>query len=245
MANISAEARKKAFQDLYSAISKATITDNGATGGNLKIVNVPYNGTLQDLFKKVAIGNRTIAKFMHAVVALKLFKVTDHGNKGVTIERLHSGIYRFNKETNKNEHIIGFDLIPFIMSAASKSATKEEPEVTPAIAAIQKEAKKVLTVSKDVSALTDDELAAYGKQADEDEVNARSMVQNALFRKNQYRIEVQKREKRRKAEEEARKKTEEEANILKSRKEFLARLKETARASGIPWEELMKLDGVV
>ena len=245
MAAITPEAREQMYKALYDAISMRT-REERKSGPRTYYVRVPYNGTVQDLFKEVKTSTATITKFLWAVsVRYEIFRITNRGKQGVTIERLKSGISIQDPNTHLLRDITGYELIPFIMEAVTSYVPNSNPKEAPKKEDVKKPVKRILNKRNDVSQLSDEELQSYYRKAEEDERIAYEARQDALYRKNLVRSEMQSREKRRKEEEEARKKAEEEANRLKSHKEFLARLKETARASGISWEELMKLDGTV
>ena len=108
--------RTKVFTDLYTAVSKATAETKNAKGEVQKTI---FKGFVKDLFKGV--NTLTVTKFLWAVShrtdALKtpLFKVKYCGKKGYEIERIHSGFV--SDETGKK--IVGVDLVPYIIAAAS------------------------------------------------------------------------------------------------------------------------------
>lgn len=109
MARLTKEQYKQLYNLLYARISKATAeTDNGKS---------IYRGTLSDLFGDAKVCSSTITIFLWAVshktnaLPTVLFKISKTG-KGVEISRVHSGFY-----DNAGNHIIGTELVPFIMAA--------------------------------------------------------------------------------------------------------------------------------
>lgn len=232
---ITKDARLKIYQDLYRIISKATISDNGEVGANKKIVHVPYNGFVKDLFQEVHTSTQSITSFLHAVSVMKLFRVVNHGKKGVTIERLKSGIKVIDPKTHKPIDVVGYDLVPYIMRATCRCDKKEtvpaaeEPVQAPAPAPVV--TPKDFSQVRNVTILTDAELSEFGRQAAKDFEYAKNLLEDARERKMRHHNECQRRQK----EQEA-------ANIKKSRTMFLGKLKQMAKDAGVPWEELMKLD---
>jgi len=110
------DARTLLFTNMYKDISKATAEKRDAKGNVEKTI---FKGFVKDLFKGV--NTLTVTKFLWAVShrtdALKtpLFRVKYCGKKGYEIERIHSGFV--SDETGKK--IIGVDLVPYIIAAAS------------------------------------------------------------------------------------------------------------------------------
>lgn len=110
------DARTLLFTNMYKDISKATAEKRDAKGNVEKTI---FKGFVKDLFKGA--NTLTVTKFLWAVShrtdALKtpLFKVKYCGKKGYEIERIHSGFV--SDETGKK--IVGVDLVPYIIKAAS------------------------------------------------------------------------------------------------------------------------------
>ena len=151
------EDRESTYQMLYTKVSKATAEVDGK--------KQVYNGRLTSLFDDVPVSSTTITQFVWAIshktdaLPTALFSIKKTG-KGVTIERLHSGFY-----DNSGKHIVGKDLIPFIIRAmASYQPKANKARGTGARTANQKpvEAPTIQTTT-DLSHLSDDELASFGK----------------------------------------------------------------------------------
>lgn len=125
----SKEARVLLYTKMYTAISKATAEKMNAKGESVKAI---YNGNVADLFSGICNHPRTIRAFMWAVshktdaLPTALFRVVSHGVKGTEISRIHSGFY-----DDQRNHIVGTNLIPFIMDAIKLwepvSRAKKEP----------------------------------------------------------------------------------------------------------------------
>ena len=115
---------------LYTKISKATaeiVSDNKAS-------KVTYFGKMLDLFEGVDVSKATLTSFLwaisHKTTALPviLFKIDRIPSKGIRVNRIHSGFY------DNGQHIIGIDLIPYIMSAMKEyqpKARQTKKEVVP------------------------------------------------------------------------------------------------------------------
>lgn len=106
------DALSDAYKLLYAKISSVTAEDNGK-----KRI---FNGTLKSLFSEVPVSSYIITRFIWAiahktnVLPTVLFSVKKNGRDGVIVERLHSGFYN-----DKGRHVIGNELVPFIMKSAS------------------------------------------------------------------------------------------------------------------------------
>ena len=183
------EERKSAYQMLYTKISKVTAEIDGQ--------KQIYRGQLKDLFSDVKVSTATITRFMWAitrktsVLPTMLFSVKKDGNKGVIVERLHSGFY-----DNAGKHIVGMDLIPFIMRAVGLHQVKASKNTK--IVDEKKYTETLLVeVASDLSDLTgvsDDALAAFGKDA-QDRLN------KAKADLEKYNEEVKRREEVRKKQQ--------------------------------------------
>lgn len=189
------EERKNAYQILYTKISKVTAEVDGK--------KQVFYGQLRELFADANVSHATITRFMWAithkteVLPVVLFSVRKNGHSGVVVERLHSGFY-----TEKREHIIGFDLIPYIMKAATLHQPKPNKGRNKDVVA----SKKLPTISKEeyafglklevatsltgLSGVSEDALAQFGRDAQERRDKA--LADLAL-----YEEEVQRREKKR------------------------------------------------
>lgn len=155
------EDRESTYQMLYAKISKVT----AEIGGKKQI----YYGQLKELFSDISISGATITRFVWAithkteVLPTTLFSIKKNGNKGVIIERLHSGFY-----DNSGKHIVGMDLIPFIMRAVCLCQTKANKDHNTKIVNEKKYTETpLIEVASDLSDLTgvsDDALAYFGKE---------------------------------------------------------------------------------
>lgn len=106
------EALIASYQMLYAKISSAT----AEVDGKKRI----FRGQFKELFAEVPVSQGVITRFVWAishstkVLPTTLFSIKKDGNKGVIVERLHSGFYDDNRK-----HVVGTDLIPFIMQATT------------------------------------------------------------------------------------------------------------------------------
>lgn len=191
--SMTTEERKNAYQMLYTKISKVTAEVNGQ--------KQIYRGQLKDLFSDVKVSTATITRFMWAithktpVLPTMLFSVKKDGNKGVIVERLHSGFYN-----DKREHIVGMDLVPFIMQAAGLHQPKANKARGSGVTVV----KKIPTISKEeyefnlklevatsltgLSGVSDSALAHFGK-------DAQNRFDKAKADLDEYAKEVERREK--------------------------------------------------
>lgn len=185
--SMTTEERKNAYQMLYTKISKVTAEVNGQ--------KQIYRGQLKDLFSDIKVSTATITRFMWAithktpVLPTILFSVKKDGNKGVIVERLHSGFYN-----DKREHIVGMDLVPFIMQAAGLHQPKAN-KARGTGATVPK--KQTITISHEIeiatsltglAGISDDALAHFGK-------DAQSRFDKAKADLDEYAKEVERREK--------------------------------------------------
>lgn len=186
------EDRESTYQMLYTKISKVT----AEIGGKKQV----YNGQVQELFSDVAVSGMTITRFLWAIshktdiLPTILFSIKKTG-KGVTIERLHSGFY-----DNSGKHVIGMDLIPFIMRAVSLYQPKPNKARGSGVTVVE----KIPTLSKEeyafnlelevassltgLSGVSDSALAHFGK-------DAQSRFDKAKADLDEYVKEVERREK--------------------------------------------------
>lgn len=222
------EDRENTYLLLYTKISKVTAEINGK--------KQIYNGQIKELFSGVDVSKLTITKFLWAIshktdaLPTNLFSIKKTGN-GVAIERLHSGFY-----DNSGKHIVGADLVPFIMRAMplyqpkenKVRASKHKPEIVEA----QKQEEEVKIVSQeespkvplfdcigklDLSSYKDEDLPAL------QEAIAKAFADEQLRR------------------EEARKEAERHAKIQQT----LAVIKEMLSSEGITWDDILKEDGIL
>ena len=127
------EALLTSYHMLYAKISSAT----AEVGGKKRI----FRGQLKELFSEVNVSQTTITKFMWAVshvtkvLPTTLFSVKKDGNKGVVVERIHSGFYDDNRK-----HVVGIDLVPFIMQATT--FWKPTPRAKSSVAVVQEKVKQ-------------------------------------------------------------------------------------------------------
>ena len=111
-ANKTKDDRRSLYIRLYTIVSKATAQD--------KI----YIGTLKDLFKDVSLSAGALARFMWVIthktdaIPKPLFKLVDHGVKGIELYRINSGFYTY--ANGERTHIYGIELIPYIMMAVTE-----------------------------------------------------------------------------------------------------------------------------
>lgn len=111
-ANKTKDDRRSLYTQLYTIVSKATAQD--------KI----YIGALKDLFKDVPVSACVLTRFMWAIthkteaIPNPLFRLIDHGIKGVELYRINSGFYTY--PNGKRTHIYGIELIPYIMMAVTE-----------------------------------------------------------------------------------------------------------------------------
>ena len=192
------EARKELYTRLYTIVSKATAEE--------KI----YVGMLKNLFADVKASTNVLTRFMWVIthkteaVPKPLFKLIDHGMKGIELQRLNSGFYM--DQEGQRIHIYGIDLIPYIMAALTERRTfliqtkSAKPVVQPvqAVQEIPKQEIKQETPKtpnrpqlRDLTTLSDKDLAEYGRLCD-------VYVQDALAKRSNYRAEIQRREDERK-----------------------------------------------
>lgn len=111
----SKEERMVLYNMLYVKLSKATAEIKNEKHEDVRLVFV---GKVKDLFQEIKTDPGTIAKFLWAVshktdvLPTVLFRIVDHGVKGLEISRIHSGFYDAQRK-----HITGSDLVPFIIKA--------------------------------------------------------------------------------------------------------------------------------
>ena len=154
----SKEERMVLYNMLYVKLSKATAEIKNEKREDVRLVFV---GKVKDLFQEIKTDPGTIAKFLWAVshktdvLPTVLFRIVDHGVKGLEISRIHSGFYDAQRK-----HITGSDLVPFIIKAAElykpTPRAKKESVVTLPIEAPKLPEYAKLPVSPDQ--LTDAEL---------------------------------------------------------------------------------------
>ncbi|MBO4784146.1 MAG: hypothetical protein J5521_05315 [Lachnospiraceae bacterium] len=186
------EDRESTYQMLYTKISKVTAEIDGK--------KQIYCGQLKELFSDISISTATITRFIWAithkteVLPTTLFSIKKNGNKGVIVERLHSGFY-----DNSGKHIVGMDLIPFIMQAASLHQPKANKARGTGVTVVE----KIPTLSKEkhefnlelevatsltgLSGVSDSALAHFGK-------DAQSRFDKAKSDLDEYAKEVERRE---------------------------------------------------
>lgn len=184
------EARKELYIQLYTIVSKATAE------------NKIYVGMLKNLFADVKVSTNVLTRFMWVIthkteaVPKPLFKLIDHGVKGVEIQRLNSGFYV--DQEGQRIHIYGIDLIPYIMAALTErnnflmQAKRGKPMVQSEEVPKQETQQENPKASnrpqlRDLTTLSDKDLAEYGRMCD-------IYVQDALAKRSNYRTEVQRRE---------------------------------------------------
>lgn len=130
----SKEERMVLYNMLYVKLSRATAEIKNEKREDVRLVFV---GKVKDLFQEIKTDSRTIAKFLWAVshktdvLPTVLFRIVDHGVKGLEISRIHSGFYDAQRK-----HITGSDLVPFIIKAAelykpTPRAKKESVAILP------------------------------------------------------------------------------------------------------------------
>jgi len=185
------EDRESTYQMLYAKISKVTAEIDGQ--------KQIYRGQLKELFSDVPVSQFIITRFVWAishktsVLPVALFSIKKDGNKGVIVERLHSGFY-----DDKHHHIVGVDLIPFIMNAvrlhqpkANKARGTNRTVATKRIVTSEKctetLAIEIATDLTDLMNVSDDALAYFGKDA-QDRLN------KAKADLDKYNNEVKRRE---------------------------------------------------
>ena len=111
-ANKTKEARKALYIRLYTIVSRATAQDT------------IYTGTLKALFEEVQTSKAILTRFMWVIthktdaIPNPLFRLIDHGVKGIELYRINSGFYAY--PNGKRTHIYGIDLIPYIMMAVTE-----------------------------------------------------------------------------------------------------------------------------
>lgn len=194
------EALIASYQMLYAKISSAT----AEVDGKKRI----FRGQFKELFAEVPVSQGVITRFVWAishstkVLPTTLFSIKKDGNKGVIVERLHSGFY-----DNNRKHIVGTDLVPFIMQSASLHQSKpnktydahvlnnkgDEKPVIVRTAMQEKIDHECEIMSCDIngtglSGVSDDTLAYFGKDAQE-------RYNKAKHDLDIYHAEVQRREK--------------------------------------------------
>ncbi|MBO7451732.1 MAG: hypothetical protein J6U54_15420 [Clostridiales bacterium] len=166
------EDRESTYQMLYTKVSKATAEVDGK--------KQVYDGRLTSLFDDVPVSSTTITQFVWAIshktdaLPTTLFSIKKTG-KGVAIERLHSGFY-----DNSGKHIVGKDLVPFIMRAMALYQPKANKARGTRTAKKQEVADNKLVeahsieVDTDLIGLSEDALASFGKDAKDrlDKANA-------------------------------------------------------------------------
>lgn len=192
------EDRESTYQMLYAKISKVTAEINGE--------KQIYRGQLKELFSEISVSGMTITRFVWAithktdVLPAALFSIKKNGNKGVIVERLHSGFYDDN-----GKHIVGMDLIPFIMRAvclrqpkANKARGANRTVATKRTITSEKYneslAIEIATDLTDLMNVSDDALSYFGKDA-QDRLN------KAKADLEKYNDEVKRRENIRKKQQ--------------------------------------------
>ena len=229
---LSKEDRKLLYIKMYTAVSKATAETKNAKGESVKTT---YNGTLANLFDGVCDNRRVITAFMWAIthktetLPTQLFRAVDHGIKGYEISRIHSGFY-----DDQRNHIVGTALIPFIMDAMklwepTPRAKKSEPamEVSKLPVKMLSEQEMIVdhecelaTALTELSSVSDDALAYFGKDAKERYEKAKADL-------NAYIEEVQRRER--------------EREKVAKKQELLKTISELIKGEGFTLDEIMQI----
>lgn len=232
---MSKEARVLLYTKMYTAVSKATAETKNANGESVKTT---YNGTLADLFDGICNHRRTTTAFMWAIthktdaLPTQLFRAVDHGTKGYEISRVHSGFY-----DDQRKHIVGTNLIPFIMDAMKlwepTPRAKKEPVVIQPVEAKKLPIKviseqemivnhecELATALTGLSEVSDDTLAYFGKDAKERYEKAKADL-------DAYCIEIQRREQERKK--------------VAKKQELLKTISELIAGEGFTLDEIMQI----
>lgn len=183
------------YQALYTKISRAT----AEVDGNRQI----FHGKICDLFGDVTNKDYFTTRFLWAVshktefLPTVLFNIINHGVNGFEISRVHSGFYDDN-----HKHIVGYDLIPYIMKSATlyKATPNKSRGVKKAEILSKSKSQNELKLSHEIeislhnvtelSTMSDDALAYFGKDAQE-------RYDKAAQDLKEYQEELQRREQRR------------------------------------------------
>lgn len=228
---LSKEDRKLLYTKMYTAVSKATAETKNAKGEAIKVT---YNGRIADLFDGICSNGPTIRAFMWAVthktdvLPTSLFRIVDHGKNGCEVSRIHSGFY-----DDQRKHIVGTDLIPFIMEAMKlwepkPRAKKETVEILPEDAKlpIKVISEQEMIVDHKCEPLTglsevsDDALAYFGKDAKERFEKAKADLEA-------YAKEIQRRE--------------QEREKVAKKQELLKTISELIKGEGFTLDEIMQI----
>lgn len=152
------EDRESTYQMLYAKISKVTAEIDGK--------KQVYNGQLKELFFDISVSCATVTRFIWAIthkteiLPTTLFSIKKNGNKGVIVERLHSGFY-----DKSGKHIVGMDLIPFIMRAVGLRQVKPSNDRITKKKYTEALVVEVASDLSDLANVSDDALAYFGKDA--------------------------------------------------------------------------------
>lgn len=237
----SKEERMVLYNMLYVKLSKATAEIKNEKHEDVRLVFV---GKVKDLFQEIKTDPGTIAKFLWAVshktdvLPTVLFRIVDHGVKGLEISRIHSGFYDAQRK-----HITGSDLVPFIIKATEfykpiPRAKKAEPADDQFYVIGKKEAQKLpvkvlseqemivnhecelATALTGLSGVSDDALAYFGKDAKERYEKAKADL-------DAYTEEIQRRE--------------QEREKVAKKQELLKTISELIKGEGFTLDEIMQI----
>lgn len=230
----SKEERIVLYNMLYVKLSKVTAEIKNEKREDVRLVFV---GKVKDLFQEIKTDPGTIAKFLWAVshktdvLPTVLFRIVNHGVKGLEISRIHSGFY----DAQRN-HITGSDLVPFIIKAAelykpTPRAKKEPVVILPKasklpIKVISEQEMivnhecELATALTGLSGVSDDALAYFGKDAKERYEKAKADL-------DAYTEEIQRRE--------------QEREKVAKKQELLKTISELIAGEGFTLDEIMQI----